>query len=107
MRFLCPLEELKTLLTRSFFSFCLSVGERVDTGSTTSHFSVTGWRSAPDKGSLIFTITSNLPPVALRPSITYETHASRNKDLVRVCMHLCLQVINTHVYDLSNVTVVF
>ncbi|TNN52969.1 hypothetical protein EYF80_036834 [Liparis tanakae] len=65
------LASLETRLTRSF---CLSVGEREDTGSRTSHFSVTGWRSTPVKGSLIFTFTSNLPPVAFRPSITYETH---------------------------------
>ena len=59
------------LLTRSF---CLSGGERGVTGSRTSHFSVTGWRSTVDKASLIFTLTSSLPPVALRPSITWETH---------------------------------
>ncbi len=86
----CSSGERKTILTRSF---CLSGGEREDTGSRTSHFSVTGWRSAPDKGSLIFTLTSNLPPVALRPSITYETHTHCSIDLVCTCVfaHLCVQ----------------
>lgn len=69
--------ENKILLTRSF---CLSGGDREATGSRTSHFSVTGWTSTPVKGSLIFTLTSNLPPVGLRPSITYQTsiHSKTN-----------------------------
>lgn len=58
-------------LTRSF---CLSGGESEDTGSRTSHFSVTGWTSTADRGSRIFTRTSSFPPVAFRPSITYATH---------------------------------
>lgn len=77
----------QTLLTRSF---CLSGGESGDTGSSTNHFSVTGWRSTPDKGSLIFTLTSNLPPVDLRPSITYtHTHTVR-QSVPSMCLCVCV-----------------
>lgn len=84
-------EQTNQRLTRSF---CLSGGESEETGSRTSHFSVTGWTSTADKGSRIFTRTSSFPPVAFRPSITYEHswHFFSNVCLgVCACVYMCLQ----------------
>lgn len=84
-------EQTNQRLTRSF---CLSGGESEETGSRTSHFSVTGWTSTADRGSRIFTRTSSFPPVAFRPSITYATQFTffSNACLgVCACVCVCLQ----------------
>lgn len=72
-----------SVLTRSL---ALSLSGVMAGGSTTIHFSVTGWSWTPLSGSRIFTLTSSFPPVAFLPSSTLHTDSTSLVNHIFVCL---------------------